>query len=37
MLHLDDPDRPIERAVDQPVPGQLIWRDTVPVPPADRF
>ena len=37
MLHLDDPDRPIERAVDHPVPGQLIWRDTVPVPPADRF
>jgi DNA-binding LacI/PurR family transcriptional regulator len=33
MLHLDDPQRPIERGVDRPLPGRLIWRNTIPVPP----
>ena len=32
MLQLDHPGRPVERELDQPLPGQLIWRDTVPVP-----
>jgi DNA-binding LacI/PurR family transcriptional regulator len=36
MLHLDDPGRPIARELDQPLPGHLIWRDTVPVPLALR-
>lgn len=36
MLHLDEPGRPIERELDQPLPGELIWRDTVPVPAALR-
>jgi len=33
MLHLDDPHRPIELGVDRAVPGRLIWRNTIPVPP----
>jgi DNA-binding LacI/PurR family transcriptional regulator len=32
MLHLDDPERPIELGVDKTVAGRLIWRDTIPQP-----
>lgn len=32
ILHLDDPTRPIERGIDRPIGGNLIWRDTIPVP-----
>ena len=32
ILHLDDPDEPIERGLDRPIPGRLIWRSTIPVP-----
>jgi hypothetical protein len=31
-LHLDDPHRPIERGIDRPIRGELIWRRTVPRP-----
>ncbi len=34
MLHLDDPERPIEPGIDRTVSGRLIWRDTVPQPGA---
>jgi DNA-binding LacI/PurR family transcriptional regulator len=37
ILHLDEPDRPIERGIDRPIVGRLIWRNTIPVPPAYRF
>ncbi len=30
MLHLDEPGKPIEPGIDRKVPGQLIWRETVP-------
>jgi DNA-binding LacI/PurR family transcriptional regulator len=30
ILHLDDPHRPIERSIDRPIKGELIWRGTVP-------
>jgi DNA-binding LacI/PurR family transcriptional regulator len=30
MLHLDTPDRPIELGIDRKVPGELVWRDTIP-------
>jgi DNA-binding LacI/PurR family transcriptional regulator len=33
ILHLDDPHRPIERGIDRPIQGELIWRATVPQPP----
>ena len=33
MLHLDEPQRPIERGIDKPIAGRLIWRNTIPVPP----
>jgi DNA-binding LacI/PurR family transcriptional regulator len=32
ILHLDDPEIPIERAIDKVVPGRLIWRETVRQP-----
>ena len=32
ILHLDDPHRPIERGIDRPIQGELIWRGTVPQP-----
>ena len=34
ILHLDDPTRAIERGIDRPITGNLIWRNTIPVPPA---
>lgn len=34
MLHLDEPSLPIERGLDRPISGRLIWRSTIPVPPA---
>lgn len=37
ILHLDDPTRPIERGIDRPITGNLIWRNTIPVPPAYRW
>lgn len=37
ILHLDEPDRPIERGIDRPIRGRLIWRNTIPLPPAYRF
>ena len=37
ILHLDEPDRPIERGIDRPIAGRLIWRNTIPMPPAYRF
>lgn len=30
ILHLDEPDRPIEAGIDVKVPGSLVWRDTIP-------
>lgn len=33
ILHLDAPNRPIERGIDRPIQGRLIWRNTIPVPP----
>ncbi len=32
ILHLDDPHRPIERGIDRPIQGELVWRGTVPQP-----
>lgn len=29
LLHLDDPNRPIDLASDTPIVGELIWRDTI--------
>ena len=37
MLHLDEPDMPIERGIDRPIVGKLIWRNTIPVPAAYRW
>lgn len=37
ILHLDEPDRPIEPGIDRPIAGKLIWRGTIPVPPAYRW
>ncbi len=37
ILHLDEPTRPIERGIDRPISGRLIWRNTIPVPPAYRW
>lgn len=37
ILHLEDPSRPIERGIDRPITGRLIWRNTIPVPPAYRW
>lgn len=37
ILHLDEPDRPIERGIDRPIKGKLVWRETIPVPLADRM
>lgn len=37
MLHLDEPDTPIERGIDRPIVGKLIWRNTIPVPAAYRW
>ena len=36
ILHLDDPTEPIPRGIDRPIKGRLIWRHTIPVPPAYR-
>lgn len=36
ILHLDDPERPIEAGNDRPIEGRLIWRSTIPVPIAYR-
>ena len=36
ILHLDDPERPIEAGIDRPIEGRLIWRSTIPVPIAYR-
>lgn len=32
ILHLDEPERPIELGIDRQVPGRLIWRATIPAP-----
>ncbi|MGA7807343.1 LacI family DNA-binding transcriptional regulator [Bradyrhizobium sp.] len=32
ILHLDEPPRPIERGIDRPICGSLIWRATIPGP-----
>jgi|SRR5579871_16464 DNA-binding LacI/PurR family transcriptional regulator len=32
ILHLEDPHRPIERGIDRPIQGELIWRGTIPQP-----
>jgi DNA-binding LacI/PurR family transcriptional regulator len=32
ILHLDDPHRPIERGIDRPIQGEMIWRGTIPRP-----
>ncbi len=36
ILHLDDPKTPVEHGVDRPIEGRLVWRNTMPVPPAYR-
>lgn len=36
MLHLDNPNKPIERGIDRPVPGRLVWRNTIPAPSSER-
>ena len=36
ILHLDDPTEPIPRGIDRPIKGRLIWRSSIPVPPAYR-
>jgi DNA-binding LacI/PurR family transcriptional regulator len=36
MLHLDEPQRPIELGLDRTLPTQLIWRNTIPVSPRNR-
>ena len=33
LMHLDDPDTPIARGVDMPLPAQLVWGETTPRPP----
>lgn len=37
ILHLDEPGRRIEPGIDRPIAGKLIWRGTIPVPPAYRW
>jgi DNA-binding LacI/PurR family transcriptional regulator len=38
ILHLDEPTRPIERGIDRPIRGSLIWRATIPGPaPSNRL
>ena len=37
ILHLDDPTQQIERGIDRPITGKLVWRSTIPVPPAYRW
>lgn len=37
ILHLEEPDRPIERGIDRPIPGRLIWRSTIPLPAGSRI
>lgn len=37
ILHLDEPNRPIQPGIDRPIAGKLIWRNTIPVPPAYRW
>jgi DNA-binding LacI/PurR family transcriptional regulator len=32
ILHLDDPSLPIERGIDRPITGSLVWRATIPGP-----
>ena len=32
ILNLDDPHRPIERGIDRPIQGEMIWRGTIPRP-----
>lgn len=32
ILRLDDPHHPIERGIDRPIKGELIWRETIPQP-----
>lgn len=32
ILHLDEPQQPIEPGIDRQVPGRLIWRSTIPTP-----
>jgi DNA-binding LacI/PurR family transcriptional regulator len=34
ILHLDEPQRPIEPGIDRQVPARLIWRSTIPLPAA---
>jgi DNA-binding LacI/PurR family transcriptional regulator len=34
ILHLDEPARPIERGIDRPICGSVIWRATIPQPRA---
>lgn len=37
ILHLDEPQLPIERGIDRKIAGALIWRETIPAPqPARR-
>lgn len=33
ILHLDEPERPIEPGIDRKVSGRLVWRSTIPTPP----
>lgn len=32
ILHLNEPDQPIERGIDRSIQGKLIWRSTIPSP-----
>ena len=32
VLNLDDPNAPIERGIDRPIEGRLMWRGTIPAP-----
>ena len=32
MLHLDEPEKPIQAGLDIKVPGRLIWRSTIAAP-----
>jgi DNA-binding LacI/PurR family transcriptional regulator len=34
VLHLDEPNRPIERGIDRPIKGRLVWGNTIPAPAA---
>jgi DNA-binding LacI/PurR family transcriptional regulator len=33
LMHLDNPEEPIARGVDMPLPARMIWRATAPKPP----